>query len=127
MLGSIRTKDSVNTIMQFERAKYQGRYSLLAGVEMQLDDARHEREFDSAIARLPLTHNFIEGLAALIDDASKPIQDLQLFFERFAKLNVSCSSPSGDARIGDLEFAKYSPIETSRKRSQERSGKLRIS
>jgi hypothetical protein len=40
------------------------------------------------------THNFIEGLAAVIADASLPIDDFQLFLTRFSNLGVRCSCAS---------------------------------
>jgi hypothetical protein len=127
ILGSIRTKDSVDTVKQFERAIFQGKYVRLGGAEMRTGEGLRAQEFDNAIVRLPLTHNLIEALAALIDDASKPIENLQSFLERFAQLNLSCSSPSGHAKIGeDLFFVKYSSDEASPNRTREEPGLRQI-
>ena len=105
-LASIRTKDSVTTVEQFQRAIFEPpekpQYFLVGGLKMQTggypDGAKH---IDRAILDLPPTHNFIEGLSAIICDASGPIGDFQLFLKRFGKLDVSCSSPFGRASIGD--------------------------
>jgi hypothetical protein len=109
-LGSIRTKDSVATVKQFERAIFEppDRPKVIdfRGYKLGVD-ADTQIEMDSAIASLPHTHNFIEALAALIADASRPIENLQVFLNRFVRLGVSCSSPSGRATIGEIRFLGY--------------------
>jgi hypothetical protein len=124
ILGSTRTKDSVETVKQFERATFQGKHGQLGGAEVHIGGV--PQEFDSAIARLPLNHNLIEALAALIEDASKPIEDLPSFLERFAQFNVSCSSPAGHAKVGDVIFAKYAPTEVPATITRESSGVGRL-
>jgi len=117
-LASFRTKDSVTTVKQFERAIFEPpdrpRYFLLAGIEMREDaDPDAAKRIDSAILNLPPTHNLVDALGAIIRDAGRPIDDFQFFLKRFGKLGVSCSSPSGKARIGELTFVGYSaPRET---------------
>jgi hypothetical protein len=118
-LASVRAKDSVETVEALERAQfdpsrptYEVTYIDAEGLFVpqisRLQDAAKHR--DIAIASLPATHNFIDGLAALIADASGPIDDFQLFVTRFSKLGISCSSPVGQASLGN--FARYSvPVE----------------
>jgi hypothetical protein len=109
-LASIRTKDSAATVKQFERATFEPpdrpKDVWFGGSKLRLDGAPVQ-QFDPIIMSLPHTHNFIEGLAALIADASRPIEDLQSFLKRFANLGVSCSSPSGRATIGGVRFVSY--------------------
>jgi hypothetical protein len=113
-LASFRTKDSVATLKQFEQAIFeppeQPQHISFAGTKLRvggdLDDAAH---VDTAILRLPQNHNIIDALAAIIDDASQPIVDLQSHLKRFSNLGVSCSYPSGRAKIGDVTFVSYSP------------------
>jgi hypothetical protein len=114
-LASIRTKDSVATVEEFERAKL-GQSRLMPEVTFmdvggmkvpRFDKLQDTAKFrDVAITRLPTTHNFIEGLAAVIADASLPIDDFQLFLTRFSNLGVSCSAPVAYATLGN--FATYS-------------------
>jgi hypothetical protein len=118
-LASVRAKDSVETVEALGRAQfdpsrptYEVTYIDADGLFVpqisRLQDAAKHR--DIAIASLPATHNFIDGLAALIADASGPIDDFQLFVTRFSKLGISCSSPVGQASLGN--FARYSvPVE----------------
>ena len=116
VLGSMRTKDSVATVKQFDGTIFQAdkpTYIYIAGAKLRLEGDPEALEFDSAIARLPLNHNIIEALAALIHEASQPIEDLQSFFDRFAELGVSCSSPSACAKIGGDRYIRYSPVEES--------------
>jgi hypothetical protein len=109
ILGAVRTKDSVDTINKFETARFRGRHALLGGAEVAMGpDAQ---ETDIAAASLPLNHNLIDALAVLIEEASRPIEDLQSFLDRFSKFTVTCAWPSGDAKIGDITFSKYSPAE----------------
>jgi hypothetical protein len=112
-LASFRTKDSVTTVEQFERAFFEPpdrpRYFSLFGTRVRDDpDPDAAKRIDSAILNLPPTHNLVDALAAIIRDASRPIDDFQLFLKRFGKLGVSCSSPSGKARIGEVTFVGYS-------------------
>jgi hypothetical protein len=129
-LASFRTKDSVTTVEQFERAIFEPpdrpRYFSLGGIRMRDDpDSDAAKRIDSAIMNLPTAHNLVDALAAIIRDASKPIDDFQSFLKRFGKLGVSCSSPSGKARIGEVTFVGYSvprdiPANVPRESSEER-------
>jgi hypothetical protein len=112
-LASFRTKDSVTTVKQFERAIFEEpdrpRHFLLHGIRVRDEpDPDAAKRIDSSILNLPPTHNLIDALAAIIRDASRPIDDCRLFLKRFGKLGVSCSSPSGTARIGEVTFVGYS-------------------
>jgi hypothetical protein len=110
-LGSFRTKDSVATVKQFEQAIFEPpdrpKVHDFRGFRLREDAAPQIDPLDSAIASLPLTHNFIEALAALVADASRPIENLQAFLNRFIHLGVRCSSPSGRATIGEGRFLGY--------------------
>lgn len=92
-LGSIRAKDSVETVQEFERAIFVPRRSDRAAELMG--------EPDIALKRLPENHNVLEGLAAVISEASQPIGDLEKFLDRFSDLGVSISSLR-HAAIGGL-------------------------
>jgi hypothetical protein len=112
-LASFRTKDSVTTVEQFEHAIFEPpdkpRYFSVGGIRLRdKPDPDGAKRIDSAILDLPTTHNLVDGLAAIIRDASRPIDNFQSFLNRFGKLGVSCSSPSGNARIGEVTFVGYS-------------------
>jgi hypothetical protein len=108
-LGSLRTKDSVATVRNFERA---------------VSFARHrDKTLDPALARLPDGHNFVEALASLISDASGPLQvdDPVQFLRRFSELSIVCIAPGSsfsdspmmeapqvDARIVGVTTGNYS-------------------
>jgi hypothetical protein len=80
VLGSARVLDSVETVQAYTEASFHPRAGSPA--------------FDPAIANLPPNHNFIEALAALINDASAPFhadQPLQ-FKRRFAGMFVVCET-----------------------------------
>jgi hypothetical protein len=82
VLGSVRTKDSVSVVKEFERTIYshfQGPFT------DEPDDI-----VDTAITNLPKRHNLVEGLAAVIADASQPIDDLQSYLRRFGWAVVIC-------------------------------------
>jgi len=111
-LASFRTKDSVATVKQFERAVFEPpdrpRTISFRGFKLHDGGASDASTFlDRAIASLPPTHNFIEALAALIADASRPVEDFEAFLKRFARIGVTCSSPSGRATIGGTRFVRY--------------------
>jgi hypothetical protein len=112
-LASFRTKDSVATVRQFEQAIFeppdQPRHFLFAGIRIREEEHPDlEGRVDPAILKLPPFHTFVDAVAAIIGDASQPIVDLQSFLKRFSKLGVSCSSPLGQAKIGDVTFVSYS-------------------
>jgi len=112
-LASFRTKDSAATVKEFERAIFEPperpRQFLIGGFKARDDEySEAAKPVDRAISRLPPAHNLVEALAAIISDASTPIDDFELFLKRFGKLGVSCISPSGKARIGGVTFVSYS-------------------
>jgi hypothetical protein len=88
-LGSVRTKDSVQTVKIFEKAIVSPGPDRSGGVA------------DIAIQKLPTGHNLIEGLAAVIAEASQPIDDLQTYLKRFCQAGVICTS-GGFGVIGGL-------------------------
>jgi hypothetical protein len=82
-LGSIRTKDSVATVEQFESSIFRlpewvevewspGTESRLAEAPLDVLRRLDLGTFDSSIYLLPLGHGFIEALAAVIVDAHLP-------------------------------------------------------
>jgi hypothetical protein len=110
VLGSIRTKDSVDTVGVFEQAilvkpmsaaetEAKARARGLTPNPVLPVDALED--VDPAIRRLPDGHNLVEGLAAVITEASLPIDDLQGYLRRFSHLGVSCNS-NGYGGIGGL-------------------------
>jgi hypothetical protein len=112
-VASFRTKDSVETVRLFEQAIFEPldkpRYFLIGGFKVRDGGGLYDPEtVDSAILKLPQDHNVIEAVAAIIDEASQPIADFEAFLNRFSALGVSCSSPFGQAKIGDATFASYS-------------------
>jgi hypothetical protein len=119
ILGAVRTKDSVDTINKFETAMFRGRHAWLGGVEVATGSAAQET--DIAVASLPLNHNLIDALAVLIEEASRPIEDLQSFLDRFSKFTVTCAWPSGQAKIGRIMFSKYSPAEVASHQPREKA------
>jgi hypothetical protein len=131
-LASFRTKDSVATVKQFERAVFEPpdrpRTISFRGFKLHDGGASDASTFlDRAIASLPPTHNFIEALAALIADASRPVEDFEAFLKRFARIGVTCSSPSGRATIGGTRFVRYLiPIVGASKRDARKLGRTPI-
>jgi hypothetical protein len=115
-LGSIRTKDSVETVEFFEqeifvppetREEREARARRYGHpIRQDMDDP--EQKVDIVIRNLPKNHNFIEGLAAVIAEASKPIDDLQAYLKRFSNLGLSCSTFAGCSIGGMRGFATYS-------------------
>jgi hypothetical protein len=115
-LGSVRVKDSVETLRMFENTQKQPELdwpkviadSRARGMKVTGEQERHllgnPRKFsDPAIDALPQTHNFIEGLAALISAASGPIEDLDQYLQRFAEIYIECGGPVWiRARIGHM-------------------------
>jgi hypothetical protein len=115
MLGSVRTKDSVETIRKFETAKFESIkvdwQEMAANARAQgfkisdTDIADLNRKADPAIDALPQAHNFIEGVAAVISAASYPIEDLDLHLQRFAEMWIECDSLYTSATIAWLNQA----------------------
>jgi hypothetical protein len=115
-LGSVRTKESVETVRKFESAKFNPEKenwleiiaaSRARGIEITERAEklllRGPREFsDPAIDALPQTHNFIEGIAALISDASAPIEDSDRYLRRFAEIYIECGPGLFWAIIGRI-------------------------
>jgi hypothetical protein len=115
-LGSVRVKDSVETVREFERAKFHRRMSPLeeaaslarsvtnaeqkkaaerisAQIEASgLKELKESEPLDPAIEALPQTHNFIECVAALISDASSPVEDIEWHLQRYAEMVITCGS-----------------------------------
>jgi hypothetical protein len=111
-LGSVRTKDSVETVEFFEQAIFNSRRAEREALRKRLGEppaeiADPEDGADIAISNLPRGHNFIEGLAAVIAEASKPIDDLQAHLMRFSNLGLTCSSFGGGAIGGLRGVADY--------------------
>jgi hypothetical protein len=90
ILGSIRTMDSVETVRSLEDVTF--RHLPPGSLFKQFEQ---DKKVDVAIDALPRDHNWIEGLAALITAASRPIDDLQSFLERFSQFDIRCY---GDTR-----------------------------
>jgi hypothetical protein len=91
-----------------------GTASRLAEAPFDILSRLQRATFDSSIFDLPLGHCFMEALAALIADASLQIEEFSEFLERFSKLWVICSSPSGQARIGGALYLPPAPPEKDR-------------
>jgi hypothetical protein len=87
VLGSARVLDSVETVKAFTEATFHP----LAGSPV----------FDPAIASLPPNHNFIEALAALINDASAPFHadHPHQFLRRFAEMMIVCETRPTEGAI----------------------------
>jgi hypothetical protein len=137
-LGSIRVKDSVETIRKFESAKYDPikmnwreiiADSRAHGIEVTEEQEKHlldNREFsDPAIDALPQNHNFVEGIAALISGASSPMEDLDQHLQRFAEIHIECGSGFFRASLGRMSqgSVRYRPVEpkaTAKKSEAER-------
>jgi hypothetical protein len=102
VLASVRTKDSVDTVRAFGKTKFEPPKSeaeLFAGL---IDGPLNtDKYFDPAIMALPIDHNAIDAIAALISDASLPITDLQEHLKRFA-LVINCEPPLIEAKISHL-------------------------
>jgi hypothetical protein len=130
-LGSMRNKDSVATVKAFEQTTYE----LPASLEELTARLRNEnavllgrepamlptftRTFDPVIDGLPPDHNFIEGVAALIEEASGPVGDRAEYRERFANIFIRCeSSPFLRGSIGSKRVvARYRPKEGADKKA----------
>lgn len=91
-LASFRTKDSVSTVREFEGAIFYPGPEHAAEVRAA---RRHHLFYEVAFLSLPEQHNFIEGLAALIKDASGPLptDQVEQFLKRFADLMIHCDMP----------------------------------
>jgi hypothetical protein len=112
-LASIRTKDSVNSVLAFESTTFepplsdaeremQHRAILVArGYDLAEDNffRSTEKWSDPAVTSLPLEHNFIDALSSLIKAASEPIKNLDETIERFAPLRIWLVTPQIEARI----------------------------
>jgi hypothetical protein len=121
-LAALRTMDSVSTVRDFESAKFVPPHTYPSLAEERRADGEFEHEdlklfdaedfLDTAIFRLPTSHNFVEAVAELIVDASAPIQGDQLdqHLQRFAGLNIICVAPEIYGRIGRLEPESDSAI-----------------
>jgi hypothetical protein len=96
-LASIRTKDSVDAVKGFEGAT--NRKFQKEEPEFPSDEQKEQERFDFSIAKLPQYHSFIDGLASVIADASRPISDFQAFLKQFNFIVVSCESPRTRAAI----------------------------
>ena len=112
-LGSVRTKDSVETVRAFEDAKFRPEQSEVAKSKPDLvrggpPSSRNPLYFggffDPAIMSLAPDHNFVEAIASLIHHATV---DLENQFERFGPLSVTCSSP--ELRAGIKHSSIYGP------------------
>jgi hypothetical protein len=114
VLGSVRTKDSVRVVKDFEG-------TIFEPGSLDPDDMFR---IDDAIARLPLRHNLVEGLAAMVAEASQPIEDLQRYLRRFGSSIVICEYDwdgangqivASDATGSWQGIASYSPPDFSLK------------
>jgi hypothetical protein len=118
-LGSVRNKDSVYTVSKFERTKMRPRVNVdeimadwLRSRGAELPEELKTIPFsDPAIDGLPQTHNFIEGIAALISDASGPIEDIDQYLQRFALIFIEFGGKllPGIARIG--RWSQHRPVD----------------
>jgi hypothetical protein len=115
-LGSIRTKDSVATVRDFEGAIFVPPRILGGRIAEARADGRHHVDdpilrYDAealsglAIMDLPEEHNFIEGVAALIASASGPLQQEHpaLWVRKFENIEILCRAPDVAGRIGYFE------------------------
>jgi hypothetical protein len=59
-----------------------------------------EKFAEPAIITLSAKHNLVEAVASLISEASKPVEDLDAYLQRFAPLFVSCDLPWVRATVG---------------------------
>lgn len=106
-LGSSRRKDSVDTVRAFEESVY--RPSTLTTTLVDTFYKTGEplppgllEDADPTIKGLRNDHNFIEALAALIEDASAPVWAKQpdQVLRRFGELVIMCFSPYARGSIG---------------------------
>jgi hypothetical protein len=121
VLASVKTKDSAEVVAAFEKTVFDPPTSFAEDMSkwtaqgFELPDLSTvlpsftSREFstdkfsDVAISALPLDHNFIDAIAALIEGASLPTTDLEEFLSRFAPLRIKCEAPKMYARIGHMD------------------------
>jgi hypothetical protein len=114
-VGSIRTKDSVRTLVEFENTKYRrldmdwaklidhGRAQGIVVTDEEEKSLLDSRSFsDPAITALAPDHNFVQAIASLISHASAPVADLDLHLVRFSEISIECNSPFIRAHIGKV-------------------------
>jgi hypothetical protein len=103
VLGSVRAKDSVSVVRYFEEARFRKPRRDVTVPDIG-DDLFREKFSDPAIDALPANHNFVEGVAALIGDATLPIGEDDKYLRRFVPLIIECdpSFSFSTARIGRL-------------------------
>jgi hypothetical protein len=128
-LGSVRTKDSVAIVKAFEAAQFDPPRSLAEfvadarrmghavphGMEHVVYD--NSKFTEPAIDVLPENHSFVEAIAALISDASRPVGDLDTYLKRFATLTVECDSRflrahirrRGESVVGSANYSRDRP------------------
>jgi hypothetical protein len=109
VLGSVRAKDSVDTVHAYEKAKhsapdpsrrlrkYEKKIPRTKGELGALAEkmASEGGSFaDAAIAALPAGHSFVQALEALIASACTPIDNMDDHIVRFSELIISCEAPS---------------------------------
>lgn len=111
VLGAVRAKDSVSVVRYFEEALFNKPTSMAESIAewrrqgVTLPGTEHEiystETFsDPALDVLPDNHNFVEGIAALIGDASRPVGD-DNYLRRFVPMVIDCdNSGYSAAHIG---------------------------
>jgi hypothetical protein len=124
ILGSVRVLDSVNTVLAFERTQHVSPEEFLREMLAKIrtrttlgktpDEPKYSPRpiFEAVTSHLPRNHNFIEALAALIENASSPLQaERPDFMKLFYEMEISCEVPRAHAYIGPMGFgARYGQI-----------------
>jgi hypothetical protein len=134
-LGSVRTKDSVDTVCAFEKTKFDPPKStaeivaaarakgiVLKGQENRIYST--DKFIDQALMTLPPDHSLVDAIAALISDASVPAPNFVEYLQRFAPIIITCTTPRVEAKIGHMaqvssSVAYRKPVKISAEASRE--------
>jgi hypothetical protein len=98
VLGSVRVKDSVETVQAFERTVHDSPYRVLLEIFEQERFQETPQEpppvwfSDPAFDVLPAGHNFVDAVASLISEASAPVGDLDRYLQRFGSIKINCDT-----------------------------------
>src|SRR5450631_3595059 len=138
VLGSVPVLESVNTVLAFERTRHLSprdfTREMVAKIRADATlsktaDANDNRPqfnprpiFEAMTSHLPPNHNFIEALAALIENASSPMQAEEPdFMKLFYGMEISCEVPRIHAYVGLMGFgARYEQIPIPKPKTKQR-------
>jgi hypothetical protein len=100
ILGSIRVKDSVDTVRAFEKTKHTLEGPWYSAADQKKIAPNGKTFPDEAITALPADHSFVQALESLITSASAPFNNLDAYLRRFALVTIECGVPIIQGRIG---------------------------